>query len=321
MLAAQILPLTSEGGAQVGRRQRSGIAPVSDRGCVVAVEAGRARHDQRDRVGILDRQRIACGLDPPALDRCPDPDLEAHSAIAGVAHRIVLGEVAGVDVRRGAAAQHDRRAVEGGFVAELTTQARGEAQRTGAIGREVHHQHASWKTGDGLPRVVNITDPEAGGGDRVPQIERPPVVRADVAMLEREHEVAHRQVGLGIRALQSLGERVGFDEPAFCDRAAHLRQRLARRRVVGVGRTARPQRVVVQLQPLRADAAEDHRPEPSAANRQRLDPFLRRAGVLQDERGWRRRRQLPGCADPQVAGERQRGGGGQQVLDERAAIE
>ena len=103
-------------------------------------------------------------------------------------------------------------------------------------------------------------------------------------MIERDEEIAQRQVRLRERAHQPLRQRDRPRRTARRDERADLGQRVLRAGIVPVRRPARPERVVVQLQALDADVAEHHRAEAAVADRQRLDPLRRGASVGQKER-------------------------------------
>ena len=132
--------------------------------------------------------------------------------------------------------------------------------------------------GDHLARVADVADLVAHRGHGVAEVQLAPVVAPEVAVLEGEPDVAERQVGLGERAHQPLGGGVGGGVVAGQRQAADLGERGLRVRPVPVAGAAGPQRVVVDLQALDADVAEDHRAEAAVADRQRLDPLAWRRG-------------------------------------------
>jgi hypothetical protein len=104
------------------------------------------------------------------------------------------------------------------------------------------------------------------------QIERASILLADVAVREGDVQIAERLIGLRERPHHALRELVGVHVAAFGDGAANIGQDVLRLRVVPVCRRARPERVVVQLQVLLDDLAEDHRAEASVADRESLHP-------------------------------------------------
>ena len=110
--------------------------------------------------------------------------------------------------------------------------------------------------------------------------------------VELQHELTHRQVGLGVRAHHLLAELVSLGELAREDQAADLGQGLQGLGVVAVLRPARPERVVVERDPLGRHTAVDHGPQPAVADRQRLEPLLRRP-LIPESQGLFRRHCLP----------------------------
>ena len=78
----------------------AGSRPSRRRGSVEAVEAGRARHQERDRVGVLDRQASWSRVDRVRPRRRRRPGSRSACRRRGVADGIVLREVARIDVRR-----------------------------------------------------------------------------------------------------------------------------------------------------------------------------------------------------------------------------
>ena len=250
-----------------------------------------------------------------------DADLEPHARILVIADRIVLREVARVDMRRRPPAEDQRLAVSIHGVSQLTAQPRREAERSGPVGRQPHGNHTRRMARDDLARVVDGPDPKPGRGNSVTQIERAAVVGGDVPVLERQDQVPQRQIGLRVRTLKALGQRVGLDELPGSHRAAHLRQDLSGLRVAGVFRPAGPERVVIELQALGPDAPENHCAESAAANRKRLDPFLRGPRVFQDQ-GRRCGHRRPGLCGGEIgaAHDRQRRCRRQQLLEEVSAV-
>ena len=122
--------------------------------------------------------------------------------------------------------------------------------------------------------------PGAGGAERRRRDRAFEVQLAAVALdlarhVEVEEQVAERLVGLVERPLHLLRERVGLGVAAGEGCRAHLRQPRLRVGVVPLAGAARPQRVVVEGQPLVPRVAEHHRAEATVADRQRLDPCPR----------------------------------------------
>ncbi len=128
---------------------------------------------------------------------------------------------------------------------------------------------------------------EARRGDGVVQRQLAAVIGdgRGVDAVERQQQIAQRQVGLCEDALHLPGQAVGLGVLAGEDRRPHRRQHVARGGVIARPRPARPERLFVQLQPLLCDAAEDHRAQPAIADGQRLDPGVGRGRIPEGEIG------------------------------------
>ena len=148
--------------------------------------------------------------------------------------------------------------------------------------------------GDHFARVADVADLVAHAGHGVAEVQLAPVVASEVAVLEREPDVAERQVGLGEGAHESARGLVGGRVVAGQREATHVGEGRLRAGRVPAARSARPQRVVVDLEPLDADVAEHHRAKASVADRQCLDPLRRGASVPQG----RRRPRAAGAGEP-----------------------
>ncbi len=81
------------------------------------------------------------------------------------------------------------------------------------------------------------------------------------------------QIRLVVRPLHLLADGVGADVILlFQHQPAHFGQMALGVRIVPIARRARPQRVFIQLQPLRLHAAEDHGAQAAVADGQRVGP-------------------------------------------------
>ena len=138
--------------------------------------------------------------------------------------------------------------------------------------------------GEDLAHVVGRSDAVAYRSHGGLEIQLPTIAAArDVTMLEGEIQVAERLVRLRVGPLHSTRGAIGLDVLLLGDEAPHLGEHLRRLRVVPVARPARPERVLVELQPLPLDAAEHHGAEPSVADGERLHPLLRGSSVPERE--------------------------------------
>ena len=134
-------------------------------------------------------------------------------------------------------------------------------------------------------RVPHVVDAVAQTGHRRVDVELETVVGRRAFVLERHPEIAQRLIGLEPERLPHrvfLGNRVGLHGHAGEQQAANFREVLQRVGVVRVARSAHPQRVLVQLNPLGGDVAEHHRTEAAVAERQRLVPFAGRMRIEED---------------------------------------
>ena len=242
--------------------------------------------------------------------------------------------VAGIDVRRRLTPQHQHAARWRNAVPQRARESDVELQHPGLIHREAHRNDVGGMAGDDLPRVVDPARAIGHRRDRVAQVERAPVVAAQVAVIERDEEIAQRQVRLRERPHQPLRQSICLDEPPSPDERPNLGQYIFRGRIVPVRRPTRPERVVVQLQVLDTDVPEHHRADAAVTNRKRLDPLRRGASVGQEER--RSDVSGPSAAAPagsglalraerlglcvRVAREGHRSGRCENALEERAAV-
>ena len=140
-------------------------------------------------------------------------------------------------------------------------QLEGARVAAGLVGREPHDEHLVGVAGQILPLVADASALVAHPCDGLADVELPAVARRRVVGGQLEVHVAKCLVGPH-RAVAARGVLV-----------------------------ARPQAVLIELDPLRRGAAEDHRAEPPVADGERLGhPVLRRLAVPQRQVPWRRRR-------------------------------
>ena len=213
--------------------------------------------------------------------------------------RLRLAEVARVDVARGPAAQRDRVGALGlRGVAQLAAEPGRERDLPGAVRAHAEDDDLVGEAREHLAGVERAVGPERRGGDRAVEVELAAVALDLSANVEVQEQVPERLVGLVVRPLHLLRESVGLGVASREDGLAHLREPALRVGVVPVRRPARPQRVLVEGQPLLERVPEHHRPEPAVPDRQRLDPGGR--GLLVPE------------AQRRLGGECRAGGGGQE---------
>ena len=223
--------------------------------------------------GSVRRPLDGCGFSP-AAHWPPGTPLSRP-----VLHRHVGLVVARLDVRRRHAAQADHAVLHSDRVPQGAGDARVEADEPGPVGGDPYGDDAGWMAGDHLACVADVADAIPDRRHRVAEPQLAPVVASEVAVLEREPEIAERQVGLREGAHQAVRGLVGGRVVAGQREAPHFGEGGLGTRCVPAARPARPQRVVVDLQPLDPDVAEDHGAEASVADRQRLDPLRRGASV------------------------------------------
>ena len=163
-------------------------------------------------------------------------------------------------------------------------QPRLEGEGAWRIRREPERDHLTRRAREALTSEGRPADPVRHCRDARRQVERASIFLADVAVREGDVQIAERLIRLRERAHHPLRELVSVHVAALGDRAADIGEYVLRLRVVPVSRRARPQRVVVQLQVLLDDLAEDHRAEASVADREGLHPLAGGAVVPELER-------------------------------------
>ena len=240
---------------------------------LVGPVARRRRDEQRHGVGIADDDGVAAGAARSPGREHADARFESQRAGHGTAVRGGAGAVA-VD-----AAHHEvavRRRLHGRALRRL--HARLERDLSGTAGGQPHDDDLVGRAREHLARERHAT---AGVGDVSRcrrQIEIAPVVLDRIDFREGQREIADRLVR---HLRERLRHHLRFDELrrlwvlALGKQAPHFGKRVFRvgiHRIVG---PARPQRVLVQLQPLVDDPAEDHRAETAVAHRKRTHPLGR----------------------------------------------
>src|SRR5262249_61593190 len=80
-----------------------------------------------------------------------------------------------------------------------------------------------------------------------------------------------------------VGERLGFGGLAFEEQPPDFWHRGGAGRIQAIAFFSRPDSVLVELQALLLDAAEDHRAKPAVPDRQRLVPIGSRSPVPQPQ--------------------------------------
>ena len=227
--------------------------------------AGRRGDEQRDGVGVADHDGIAAGAARSSAWEHADASFEAQCAGHGTAVYGGRGAVA-VDAAHHEVAARRRlhRCALRGLHPRL------ERDVAGAAGRQPHDDDLVGRAREHLARERHAT----GGVGHVSrsggEVEIAPVVLYGIDLRKSQREIADRLVR---HLRERLRHHFRVDELrrvavlALREQAPDIGKRIFRVGVHRIVRPARPQRVLVQLQPLVDDAAEDHRAETAVAHR------------------------------------------------------
>ncbi len=148
----------------------------------------------------------------------------------------------------------------------------------------LHHDDAIGMAGEHLAGVAHAVEPVGHARDGRIEIERALVVGDLAFVIEVEAQVGEALVRLEPPWLPhqlALGQRVGLARLAGEEQAPHFGKCRARLGIVGVARTAHPQRLFVELDALAIHRAEHHRAHPAVAHGKRVVP-LRGRGTQPD---------------------------------------
>ena len=152
--------------------------------------------------------------------------------------------------------------------------------------RDAHGDHPVGIAREDLPREARVVGRVADAGDRLVDVELAAVAGGLQMVGEGEVEVAEGLVELLAQRLAHhvlRGEALGLALLAFEEELAHLGQILGGALVLIVLGLASPEGVLVELDALDVDAAEDHGAHPPVAHGQRLDPLACRPAVPQHQ--------------------------------------
>ncbi len=144
-----------------------------------------------------------------------------------------------------------------------------------AVGGQSHRDDLVRRAGEHLPLVTNavqhVRRRDGGGGE----VERPVVLRRSAGGSEGEPEVADGLVGqlaAGVAHHGLVDQILGLGPLVRVDQPPDLRERSRASGVAGVVRATGPDGVLIELESLGVDVAEDHGAEPAVADRQRPQP-------------------------------------------------
>ena len=246
--------------AELGIRQgcRRVDRPARLGGVALVAEVGRNRDQHARTVGALELHVIAHRSERSAVGHDPEPGLERGAARAAFA-----AEDEVVPVRVAAAV-------------ELAVHVRTELELAGGVPFDVHHEHVVRGAREMLAADTMAVARVGDGDDPRLQIELAPVVLDVLLVLPAEEQGDVRELlvrGLVVRQSEQreLGKRMGLFRPPREEQLAHLVEMGLRVGVRPVEET-RPERLLVDLERLLVDAAEDHASEPAVANRRRPEP-------------------------------------------------
>ncbi len=251
------------------RRRRGGRElPVAERLRIASAVARRRDDDQRGRRRAVDERSLGKRIAPAAVGQDPHRRLERQAIVSGQPP----DEIQPVGPPR-----HRHRILQ-------AIDPRREGQAAGRVRGQADDDGLSRMGGEDFAGVPNaacaIADPR---GRRV-DVQFAAVVFNRRVVLERNPQVSERLVRLEARRPAHqlfLREGVRLDGRSREEEAADLGEVGERVRIVALARASPPQRLLVELDALATDRSEHHRAEPAVAERQRVIPLRRRAGVPQ----------------------------------------
>ena len=243
------------------------------RNVLVVDEVRRGREQEHDFVGIPDVQGAVVDRNRSTGQPGPDAPLIAQAAF----DTQVVGALArdAKLVRRQAVHQKVVGAVVRVRRIPHAVQVRGEGHGTGTVGGDAHRHDLIDRAGEHLATVGGAVDDIAHRRHAGCEIEFPGVLRRRFVSRKVEPKVGERLVLHHLVRHAHHGapeEIVGAHEVSREEMATDLRQRLVRSFDDGVVGTARPQRLLVQLDALTLGAAKHHRAQAPVAHRKRLIP-------------------------------------------------
>ena len=208
-------------------------------------------------------------------------------------------------------AAHDEIAVRGRFDGRALRRLHPRLERdlSRTAGGQPHDDDLVGRAREHLARERHAAAGEGHVGRCRRQIEIASVVLDRIDLWKRQREIADRLVR---HLRERLRHHLRVDELrrlgvlALGEQAPDFGQRVFRVRIHRIVRPARPQRVLVQLQPLVDDAAEHHRAEPAVANWKGANP-LGGAGLATLPRRIQRQQRMIGGRRAIPEAERRRG--------------
>lgn len=230
---------------------------------------------------MLDPQRIVLHCDGALAGVRAQVAFEAHPLAIigrGINDRVGAIVVVRVDVRRSLAAEDQNVVLGLGAEMEPACQPGRETKSSRPACREANNQDLVGLRDEHLTGVDHVVDRVAHTGDAAIKIRHAAIVanlgRTGRAWdVECQHQITHGQTGLGVWAHHLLAQMVGLGILPLEDQAADLRQGLECLWVVTVLGSTRPERVLVEADPLGRHTAVNHAAQAAVAHRHRLEPF------------------------------------------------
>ena len=175
-----------------------------------------------------------------------------------------------------------------------TFKERRERHRSGARGLDPHDKDIVGERREHLPREGHAVHTVLCAHHGILKGKGPAIARREVVPRKLKAERADRLVGEGVAVLRSLETRfpervqraIGIPRQDACPDLGDLLFHPRFNRIVWA---ARPQRILVELDPLQTRRAIDHRAETPVADRQRLVPCAG-GGIIVERKPRRRRR-------------------------------
>ena len=226
--------------------------------------AGRGRDQNDHRIGAPDRDDAALRRRRPTRRDHLGAHLEGEGACDPVGRSV------------GAAQDQGRIALEGDRRTLGRAQRHVDSDPPAGVGGQPESDDLVHRRREDLAHVRYAVRREARPRDCRVEVELA-LVRGDRSeCAARDLQLASGGIGHlpdGTRHHPRLGQVIGLAVLAFEDESAHERKRREGLGAVGVVRAAGPERVLVELERLGFDAAEDHRPQAAGADGQRLGPL------------------------------------------------
>ena len=258
------------GSVKIGGGSSPGVAPMRAGRFIEPIKAGGAADPNPHLVRAAHLQSPLSGAQRAAQLVNLDPRRKPDALCLVVFHPVAPIE-ARVHVHGGLARQHHVRSVlHPRLVAQQAVHSQAERQGPRLICLKADRQQLVGSAHKRLSGVGHAVDPVHRRGQSLLQIQLTPVLVGSAPVVKAQTQVSQRHVRLGKRSLELAAQLAG---PAIVLRfqgRADLWQHVPRPGNDTLLGGARPERIVIQLDPFFADTTVHHGSQTAIAERQRL---------------------------------------------------